>query len=115
VCVYKYPLPPLSFPSYVCVLAHYQRSLTKSAAKHGAHVGGNNGKYIQQDRTFSSQDLNPAAADGTGKRQGLTLAHFKAQREDLRDTSLTLQLNLSTFGPRPRINLGHMGDKLSSS
>jgi len=31
-------------------------------------------------------------------RQGLTLAHFKAQLEDLRDTSLTLEPNLSTFG-----------------
>jgi hypothetical protein len=28
--------------------------------------------------------------------QGLTLAHFRAQVEDLRDTSLTLELNLST-------------------
>ena len=29
--------------------------------------------------------------------QGLTLAHFRAQLEDLRDTSLTLELNLSTL------------------
>jgi hypothetical protein len=35
--------------------------------------------------------------------QGLTLAHFKAQLEDLRDTSLTLELNVSTFGPHPRL------------
>ena len=45
--------------------------------------------------------------------QGLTLAHFKAQLEDLRDTSLTLELNLSIFGQPPRVNLGYMGDKVS--
>jgi len=41
--------------------------------------------------------------------QGLTLAHFTDQLEDLRDTSLTLELNLSTFGTHPRVTLGHMG------
>ena len=29
--------------------------------------------------------------------QGVTLAHVIAQHEDLRDTSLTLELNFSTF------------------
>jgi hypothetical protein len=47
--------------------------------------------------------------------QGLALADFKAQLEDLRDTSLTLELNLSTFGPHPRVILGCVGDKLSLS
>ena len=42
-------------------------------------------------------------------RQGLTLAHFRAQQEDLRDTSLTLELNLSTFAPHPPINSGICG------
>jgi len=42
-------------------------------------------------------------ADGLGTpimalRQGLTLAHFRAQLEDLRDTPLTLELKLSIFG-----------------
>jgi hypothetical protein len=32
-------------------------------------------------------------------QQGLTLPHFTPQLEDLRDTSLTSELNLSTFGP----------------
>jgi hypothetical protein len=41
--------------------------------------------------------------------QGLTLAHFRAQLEDLRDTSLTLQLNLSTFRPHPRVISGYKG------
>jgi len=44
-----------------------------------------------------------------GRRQGLTLAHFTAQLEDLRDTSLTLELNLSTFGTHPRVNFGLCG------
>ena len=48
-------------------------------------------------------------------RHGLTLVHFSAQLEDLRDTSLTLELNLSTFGAYPRINLGYVGDKVSLS
>ena len=47
--------------------------------------------------------------------QELTLAHFRAQLEHLRDTSLTSELNLSTFGTHPQVNLGHMGDKLSLS
>ena len=47
--------------------------------------------------------------------QGLTLAHFKAQLEDLRDTSLTLELNLSTFGPHPRVKLAYMGDEVHLS
>jgi hypothetical protein len=29
------------------------------------------------------------------------------------DTSLTVELNLSTFETHPRVNLGHMGDKVS--
>jgi len=47
--------------------------------------------------------------------QGLTLAEFKAQFEDLRDTSLTSELNSSTFGPCPRVSLGYMRDKVSLS
>jgi hypothetical protein len=48
-------------------------------------------------------------------RQGLTLFHFRAQLEDLRDTSLKLQINPSTFGTHPRVDLNHMGDKVSLS
>jgi len=43
--------------------------------------------------------------------QGLTLAPFKAQIEDLRDSSLKSELDLSTFGTHPRDNLGHIGTK----
>ena len=32
-----------------------------------------------------------------------------------RNTSLTLELNLSTFGIRPRVNLGYIGDTISLS
>ena len=48
-------------------------------------------------------------------RQGLTLAHFRAQLEDVRDTSLTLELNLSTFGTHPRVHSNHVGNKVSLS
>ena len=43
--------------------------------------------------------------------QGLALAHFSAQREELRDgnTSLPFELNLSTFWPRPRVKVGCNG------
>jgi len=44
-----------------------------------------------------------------------TLAHFSAQLEALRDTSLTLELNLSTFGPHPRVTVGYMWDTVSLS
>jgi len=57
----------------------------------------------------------PAVAAGAGARQGLTLAHFKAQLEDLRDTLLTLELNLSTFGTHARVNLGYTGEIVSFS
>jgi hypothetical protein len=52
---------------------------------------------------------------GRAARQGLTLAHFKAQLDDIRDTTLTLELNLSTFGTHPRAPLGHVGDRVSLS
>jgi len=48
------------------------------------------------------------------RNQGLTLVHFTAQLDDLRDTALTLQVNLSTFGTHPRANLSYMGDRVSS-
>jgi hypothetical protein len=41
-----------------------------------------------------------------GPGQGLALAHFRAQLEDLRDTLLTLELNVSTFGTHPRVIWG---------
>ena len=50
-----------------------------------------------------------------GWRQGLTIVHFSAQLEDLRDASLMLELNLRTFGKPSRVKLDCMGDKVSSS
>jgi len=38
--------------------------------------------------------------------QGLTLAHFRAQLDDLRHTSLTLELNLSTIGTHAQVIRG---------
>jgi hypothetical protein len=53
-----------------------------------------------------------AAADAIEScMQGLTLAHFRAQLEDFRDTSLTLELNFSTFGTHPWVRLAHRGTK----
>jgi len=43
---------------------------------------------------------------GAPVHQGLTLVHFRAQLEVLQDTSLMLELNLSIFGPHPRVKLG---------
>ena len=40
-------------------------------------------------------------------------SHFRAQLEDLRDTLLTLELHLITFGTHPRVHLGYTGDKAS--
>ena len=37
---------------------------------------------------------------------------LSAQSEDLRDTSLTSELNLSTFGTHPRVDLGYPGVKV---
>jgi len=45
--------------------------------------------------------------------QGLTLAHFRSQLEDLRDSSLTADFNLSTFRTHPWVSLGYMGDMVS--
>jgi hypothetical protein len=60
--------------------------------------------------------LNPdSSARRFRERQGLTLAHFRARLEDLRDTSLTLELNLSTFGTHPRAHLGRVWDEVSLS
>jgi hypothetical protein len=68
------------------------------------------------------QDITLGDGAGGGERrraaywgQGLTLAHLRAQLQDLRDTLLTSELNLSTFGTHPRVEFGHMGDKVSLS
>ena len=45
--------------------------------------------------------------------QGLTLAHFKAQLEDLRYTSLTLELKLSTSRTHSRVIWVTWGTKLA--
>ena len=64
---------------------------------------------------LANLDMLQACFEWELARQGLTLAHFRAQLQALRDTSLTLELNLSTLGTHPRVNLGYMGDKVSLS
>jgi len=44
----------------------------------------------------------PAPSTTRVSNQGLTLAHFRAELQDPRDTLLTSQLNLSTVGTHPR-------------
>jgi hypothetical protein len=67
-------------------------------------------------RRFTVARLAAHYSDGTiTGGQGLTLAYFKAQLEDLRDTSLTLELNLSTFAPHPWVNFACVGEKVSFS
>jgi hypothetical protein len=53
----------------------------------------------RSDRAQTAVLVNPSATF----IQGLTLAHCRAQLEDLQDTSLTLKLNLSTFGTHPQV------------
>jgi hypothetical protein len=65
--------------------------------------------------TYISADV-PRDATGlvlSTLRQGLTLVPFRAQLEDHLATSLTLELNLSTFGTHPRVELGYVGDRVS--
>jgi len=52
---------------------------------------------------------------GRADGQGLTLAHYRAQLEDLWHPSFTLEFNLTTFGTHRRVTLGYMGDKVSLS
>jgi len=66
------------------------------------------------DSGLDSAGSRPAAA-ASALSQGLTLAHFRAQLQDLRDTSLTLELILSTFGLHPRVMLGFVGDNVNLS
>jgi len=60
----------------------------------------------------SRADLPEVDLDGG---QGLTLVHYSAQLEDLRNTSLTVELNLRTPWTHPRVKLDDMGDKVSFS
>ena len=47
--------------------------------------------------------------------RGLHLLTSGLNLRNFRNTSLTLELNLSTFGTHPRVNLGYMGDTVRLS
>jgi hypothetical protein len=79
-----------------------------------AGTGARPGPFVFLALAAAAVPLVMAQAAAPGG-QGLTLVHFRAQLEDLRDTSLTLELNLSTFGKHPRVSMGYMGDKVSLS
>jgi hypothetical protein len=51
----------------------------------------------------------------TASNQGLTLAHLKAQLEDLRESIAHIRAQLEHLRDTLTGNLGCMGDKLSSS
>jgi hypothetical protein len=90
---------------------------------------GSEWRQAREDDAASGYECRPrlgtSAAAATRRRrrivvaiaaeQGLTLAHFRAQLEYLLDASLTLELNLSTFGTHPRVTLGYMGTRVSLS
>ena len=88
------------------------RAPPRRARGGGGRRGGRRDDAGHGDGGFACGAQAPC---GMGRRQGLTLAHFTAQLEDLRDTSLTVELNLSTFGTHPRVRLGQIGDKVSLS
>jgi hypothetical protein len=67
--------------------------------------GGKGGDEIREQRLI-------LFVVGTRGLHSLTSA---ARFEDLRDTTLMSELKLSVFGPHPRVDLGDMGDKVSSS
>jgi hypothetical protein len=62
-----------------------------------------------------STSASSVCAHVASQKQGLTLAHFRAQLEDLRDTTLPVELTLSTFRPHPRVDWGYTEDRVSSS
>jgi len=66
-------------------------------------------------RTWWWKRLGRSRFRPTTPRQGLTLAHFTAQFEDLRGTSITFELNVSTFGTHPRVSWVYMGHYVSLS
>jgi hypothetical protein len=89
-----------------------ERSSAGGSADQWCHISTG---WSPNVRSISSSSLRPpsmATRTTAPSTQGLTLAHFRAQLEDLRDTSLTLELNLSTFGTHPPVNLGIWGTKV---
>jgi len=65
--------------------------------------------------TIDGVPLSRFCVDNRTGGQRLTLAHFTAQLEYLRKHNADSELNLSTFGPHPRVNSGYIGDKVSLS
>jgi len=99
------PKPPASPPSH------------GSVDQRRSPIDGFSVSLLKEHTSLNGDPRGEKESDADGRRmsrrQGLTLAHFRAQLEALRDTSLTLELNLSTFGQHPPIHLGHQGDNVS--
>jgi hypothetical protein len=50
------------------------------------------------ESSTKTHEQSAALTNRTASIQVLTVAHFRAQLEEPRDTSLTLEVNLNTFG-----------------
>jgi len=86
----------------------------------GGGIHAANDTAAATNATFARTDPAPAyltwGTDSTlpaPTGQGLTVAHNRAQLEDLRDTTLTSELNLSTLGHIHGLGLGCLGDTVS--
>jgi hypothetical protein len=59
------------------------------------------------------EDDTPPAPRASTSQRGRTLVHFRAQLEDLQDTSLTLEFNLSNFGHIHGFSWVILGNRMS--
>jgi hypothetical protein len=64
---------------------------------------------------FVPFDADQSWAEKTDVGRGLHSFSFQLNLRTIGNTLLPLELNLSTFGPHPRVTLGHMWDKVSLS
>jgi hypothetical protein len=69
----------------------------------------------KSDSDDGTSILLVASAVGLLTGMGLHSLTSELNLRNIRNTSLTSELHLSNFGTHPRVNLGHMGDKVSLS
>lgn len=85
---------------------HYAQGIARRAARHGAHVGGNDGKYIQQGYDRHVADLNP---DGHGRGGRPNLVSVM-ERNDLDEFLAIAELSDRDFTAERRAVVVSMGD-----
>jgi hypothetical protein len=81
--------------------------------QHGRHLPGLTREVYAHGRWSAARTSR--TTEDLPVTRGLHSLTSEIQLEDLRDTSLTLELNLSTFTTHPQVNLGLMGDEASLS